>query len=252
MAVDRQPPARPARPVYRGQHVDEIDEQAVGERTRTILLTVAIGGLGLVLTAAILSPLRGDDAGLPALPARVSPLPLVPVPRQPPPSRGPAAPTPTVEPAPTTPSGTPPRRTSSPWLPAPSLPPVAPISFEAEAAANVLGGDARVRAVAGASGGQVITSVGGAAANSLRFGRISVPFDGVYVVVVHYVSDVDRSVIISVNDGPFIRLDVPGTQAGDRVGALVLRVRLDTGLNSIEFSNPASRAPDIDRIVVSS
>jgi hypothetical protein len=250
MAVGRETLARILAPVYRGQHADGARKwPEVGERTRVALIAGAVAALALVVTAAVL-PSSGDGTSrlLPPLPARISPLPLAPAPR-PQPSGPPGFPSaiPTADTA-----GPAQSSTTSAAAPPPARPPVAPVGYEAEAASNVLSGEARIRAVAGASGGQVIAHIGGEPANALRFNRVVVPFGGVYTLAIHYISAGDRNATVSVNDGRFILLRFPGTDDWETVGSLTLRIKLDGGANSIEFSNPAAYAPDIDRIVVGS
>jgi hypothetical protein len=254
MAVGRETLARILAPVYRGQHVFSARRwREVGERTRIALIVAAVTALALAITSAVLPPSgEGRSRLLPPLPARISPLPLAPVapsrPAGPPgfPSAIPTGDRPSPVPSPTT-SPTPPRP-----APPPVRPSVAPVSHEAEAATNVLTGEARIRAVAGASGGQVITNIGGARTNALRFNRVVVPVDGVYTLVVHYISPGDRNATVSINDGRFVSLMFAATNDGNTVGSLTLRIKLDNGINSIEFSNPAAPAPDIDRIIVAS
>lgn len=249
MAVGRRTLARILAPVRRGQHAGaERDWLGVGERTRIVVIAGVVAVVALIATAAIL-PSSGKEPSslLPPLPGRMSPLPLVPVP-WPQPSGPPGFPSaiPTAE----TPSPTP--AATSPSPPRTARPPLAPVSYEAEAASNVLTGGARIRDVRAASGGEVIGHIGGSRSSSLRFTRIVVPADGVYTVAIHYISADNRSAALSVNDGRFMVLRFPGTNDWDTVGSLTLRIRFDSGINSLEFSNPVAYAPDIDRIVVGS
>jgi hypothetical protein len=254
MAVGRETLARFLAPVYRGHHVNgRRTWHEAGERTCIALIVAGVVALALVATAAVLPPSSdGTSRLLPPLPARISPLPLAPVPR-PQPSGPPGFPSaiPTADaPSPAQPPTASP--TASPPNSPPVRPSVAPISYEAEAAANILSGEARIRDVAGASGGQVIGFIGGAPANALRFNRIVVPFGGVYTLAIHYISAEDRNATISVNDGRFVLLRFPATNDWETIGSLTLRIKLDSGINSIEFSNPVAHAPDIDRIIVGS
>ncbi|GAA1795726.1 hypothetical protein HC028_18575 [Planosporangium flavigriseum] len=248
MAVGRETLKRILAPVYRGQHASaRWPWQGVGERTRLALIAGGVGTVALGITAAVL-PQSGNDTSrlLPPVPARISPLPMAPVPR-PQPSGPPGFPSaiPTAEA-----SSTPPPAAS----PTATLPPPAslavPIKIEAEAASNVLSGAARIRKVAAASGGEVIANIGRAPANSLRFNRIVVPADGVYTLAIHYVSADERTATVSVNDGRFNVLRFPATGDWETVGSLTLRVKLDQGINSLEFSNAATAAPDLDRIII--
>ncbi|NJC71673.1 hypothetical protein HC031_18385 [Planosporangium thailandense] len=243
MADGRNLPAWIPVPAYRGQH-------AGGRRARITFVIAGVAALGLVGTVAALAVTGNNTSrSLPPLPARMSPLPMGQVPN-PLPSAPPGYPS--AIPTGSASGRVPPPTTTRPAPPPPTQPPIAPVSVEAESAANDLTGETRIRPVAGASGGQVIEHIGGDPENSLRFNRIVVPFGGVFTVDIRYISAVDRSAAVSVNDGRFVTVKFPATGDGETVGSLVLRIRLDKGSNSIQFSNPVNYAPDIDRIIVRS
>lgn len=265
MAVGRETVTWVAGLSYHGRHAGHSRwRQAVGPHTQIALIASAAVGLGLVATAAALPvPDKEMSQVLPQLPARMSPLSLEPLRRTQPAGPGrPSAPIATVKTSsPPQPSTAPPATPSaSPRTPAsastttrpPARPTVTPISYEAEAASNVLRGAVHVRAMVDASGGQVITGIGGGPANSLQFNQIIVPFDGVYTLAICYVSPRDRTANISIDGHRSVSLQFPSTNGLESEGLLALRIRLDSGANSIEFSNPFAKAPDIDQIVVGS
>jgi hypothetical protein len=253
MAVGRETQARTVGPVYRGQHEGaDVSWPQLGNRTGIAVIIGAAVTLALIVTASLLPSPRDDKRRLlPPLPARLSQPPLVPVPPLPSgppgfPSAIPTADPPSPTPPPTSPPAPPP--TTKP----PVAPPLAPVSFEAESSSNTLRGETSIRAVRRASGGQVIDYIGGAPANSLRFNRIAVPADGVFTVVIHYISAGDRNATLRINSGRSVSLKFPATNDWETVRSLTVRIRLDKGLNSLEFSNQVDYAPDLDRIVVSS
>jgi hypothetical protein len=253
MAVGRQTSRHSVGPVYRGAHgIDARPRPPVSERTRIAFFLSALVALALIFVAALV-PLRRDrSALLPPISAGVSQPPLVPIPAGSPstsPSSPAASPSVVVTDPPGFPTSIP---TADPVPPSPSSrPPVLrTTSFEAESAVNTLTGDAHVRAVADASGGEVITDIGGGEGNTLRFNQVLVPTDGVYTLAIYYASVDNRSFTISVDGGPGVSVRFAATGDSEIVGSLTLRVRLAGGANTIEFGNPADRAPDIDEITV--
>jgi hypothetical protein len=252
MTVGRQTSRHSAGPVYRGAHgMDVRQRRPVSERTRIAFFLSALVALALIFLAALV-PLRRDRSRLlPPIPAGVSQPPLVPVPV---PTESPSpAPSPSV--VVTDPPGFPTSiPTADPVPPSPASPPpvLRTTGFEAESAVNTLTGDARIRAVADASGGEVITGIGGGEGNTLRFNRVLVPTDGVYTLTVYYASVDNRSITVSVDGAPEVSIRFAATGDSEIVGSLALRVRLAGGANTIEFGNPVARGPDIDEITVGS
>jgi hypothetical protein len=242
-----------AGPVHRGAHgIGSRQRGPVSERARIAFFLAALVALALVFVAALV-PLRRDRSRLlPPVPAGVSQPPLVPVPAgSPSASPSPPEPSAVVTDPPGFPTSIP---TADPVTPSPSRP--SPVlrttGFEAESAVNTLIGDAHIRAAADASGGEVITGIGGAEGSALRFNQIRVPADGVYTMSVYYVSAADGRLAISIDNGAAVWVRFAGTGDGETVGSLTLRVRLQGGANTIQFSNPFDRGPDIDQITVGS
>jgi alpha-galactosidase len=73
---------------------------------------------------------------------------------------------------------------------------------------------------------------------------------GVYRMEVDSATLGTRSYIINVNGGPNITLNSSGG-TGNVPSSLTIPVRLNAGINSIQFGNPVSYPPDLDRIVIS-
>ncbi len=59
-----------------------------------------------------------------------------------------------------------------------------------------------------------------------------------------------RSFIINVNDGPDLTLNLSGGSS-NLPFPTTIPVRLNAGMNTIQFGNPTSYPPDMDRIVIS-
>jgi hypothetical protein len=127
------------------------------------------------------------------------------------------------------------------------------ISIEAEAPSVVRGGRVGTRTVASASGGTVVTGIGGDPANTVRFSAITVPAAGHYAVTFHYVSGGElRDAAISVNGRGATTLAFPATADWDTVRTVSVRLRLAAGPNTVEVGNASGPAPDLDRIVITS
>jgi hypothetical protein len=263
MAVERETALPGVAPAYRGQHGTGAPGSLIssGDWGRVAIIVAAVTALALVAVGAALGLQRsGQTRVLPPVRGVVTAPPLVPVPPVPRPSEAPGqAPTeqpgipsapPTTEPSATTTAPTPPTPPVANPVVRPPRPPLRPFSVEAESAANTLSGRARIRSVRAASNGQVITSIGDGSANTLRFNRIVVPADGIYTMVVGYVSAVDRKAAIRVDNDAAVVADFPASGGAAVVGTITLRVRLTRGSNSVEFGNALKDAPDIDQITV--
>jgi hypothetical protein len=129
------------------------------------------------------------------------------------------------------------------------------VSFEAESPANALIGSASIGSYPGASGGQVVRSIGDwGSANGmgeLRFNNIVVPADGQYLMTFYFVNikaSGTRTAIIT----PSASQSVMVTVASNALccTAQPVKVFLAKGTNSITFSNPMHEAPAIDKITI--
>jgi hypothetical protein len=156
-------------------------------------------------------------------------------------------PTPTSTPTPT-PTNTPtPTPTPSP-TPGPFN-----LSIEAEASGNTLVGGATIESCAACSGGQDVAYMGYGTNNAyLIFNNVTVPATGQYTLTFYYLSDSARTADITINGNFVETVSFPSTGSFQTLGSLSITVTLQQGSNTIKFSNPSVRTPDLDRIVVSS
>jgi len=97
--------------------------------------------------------------------------------------------------------------------------------------------------------GNKLTYLGIGAANYAIF-NVNVKKAGVYRMEVDSMTTGTRSFIINVNDGPDITLNLSGGSS-NLPFPTTIPVRLNAGTNSIQFGNPTSYPPDVDRIVIS-
>jgi alpha-galactosidase len=77
-----------------------------------------------------------------------------------------------------------------------------------------------------------------------------VPRAGTYWMQIDSMTIGPRSLLFSVNGGPFVTVNVGG-ESFLLPSSTTVPVQLQKGFNSIEFGNPASYPPDMDRIVIS-
>jgi hypothetical protein len=132
----------------------------------------------------------------------------------------------------------------------------APVTYEAEAPGNDLGGTASVADYPGASGGRIVQNIGewrGPHKDGwLRFTNVTVPATATYLLTFFYVNPDDRGVrstVITVSGSTPIT--VPASARATCCGAARQRITLKQGANAITFTNPTDQAPSIDKIVVS-
>lgn len=124
-------------------------------------------------------------------------------------------------------------------------------AYEAEAAGNVLTGNASVSgcsAATGCSGGKKVGNLWGG--STLQFRDVMAEKAGVYALSISYVSGDPRSVSIAVNDGPSDNYAFPTTENWDTLGVYALEVELKAGANTITFDDDGGWSPDIDRIEI--
>jgi len=140
--------------------------------------------------------------------------------------------------------------------PAAIISPATPTSYEAEASQNTLAGGAHVIDCKGGvcSDGARVGDIGlnAGTVGTLRFNNINKESSGQYTLTIDYlIAGSDQLTLdVSVSSGPAIALNVAATANGDTIGTASITVNLHAGNNTIEFSNPSTPAPDIDRIVV--
>jgi alpha-galactosidase len=110
-------------------------------------------------------------------------------------------------------------------------------------------GSTQLSACSTCASGNKLTYLGIGAANYAIF-NVTVKKAGVYRVEVDSMTTGTRSFIINVNDGPDITLNLSGGSS-NLPFPTTIPVRLNKGMNSIQFGNPISYPPDMDRILIS-
>lgn len=123
-------------------------------------------------------------------------------------------------------------------------------SYEAESSANTLAGGAVTAACSACSGGQKVGFVGNG--GTLQFNNVTETTAGTYVLRIDYADgDAGRSAQMSVNGGASQTLNFAGTNTGNwnYVQSQDVPVRLNSGTNTVVFSNPSGWAPDFDRVI---
>jgi alpha galactosidase A-like protein/alpha galactosidase C-like protein/fibronectin type III domain protein len=125
-----------------------------------------------------------------------------------------------------------------------------PVSYEAEASGNTLGGNAAVYSCSACSGGAKVGYLGGN--GTLTINHVTAPAAGTYLMKLSYVDgDTSRLAIVTVNGTPFnLPLSGTGDNDWDDPQTVVVPVRLSAGDNTVQFGNPTDYVSDIDRIVV--
>jgi hypothetical protein len=126
-----------------------------------------------------------------------------------------------------------------------------PVSLEAAATGNTLAGGAVVQVCSACSGGQKVGYIGNG--GTLTFRPLRERAAGRYTLTIAYVDGGSARSAIVTTDGAAVTKEFNGTTNDnwDYVQTITFRVRLRSGLNTIEFSNPSGWAPDINRILVS-
>lgn len=120
-------------------------------------------------------------------------------------------------------------------------------SYEAEAAS--LGGTATISSCAACSGGAKVGYLGLGASNTLTFNNVSAPRTGIYEMQIDYLTLGPRALLFSVNGGPLVTVDVGGGSF-NLPATTKVPIKLLAGSNRIQFGNPTSYPPDLDRIVI--
>jgi hypothetical protein len=216
------------------------------------LLVLAILGVGALLhdpsPAAAPAPARTPPrppASSPAPPDPASPSPDQPSPEMSSPAvSSPPVPSPAARPPSSAPS------------PAPAVVRYGPVTFEAEAGGNALGGSAWVASYPGASGGRIVRNLGDwnarEGAGTLRFEDITVPVAGLYTLRIFHVNldnERTRTIVVTVSGAEPRSFAIDGSSTCCTV--FTLQVPLRKGRNAITLGNPAGHAPSVDRVVLS-
>jgi len=147
------------------------------------------------------------------------------------------------------PTGTPsPGATSTPACFRP--PPGVCASYEAESTQNSLEGSAIALDCPTCSNGAKVSYVG-SNDGTLQFNSVGIIASGNYTMTICYLNgDAVRYALLSVNGSPGMPVSFPSTGSFHTVGSIQITVTLNTGCNTLEFSNPivGSWAPDFDSI----
>ena len=122
--------------------------------------------------------------------------------------------------------------------------------YPAASSANTLAGGAGVASCSTCYGGQKVGFVG--EGGTLTYNGVSVPVAGTYNVTIIYCdgSATGRQADITVDGGTPQLLSFTPTGSFDTVGAMTVTATLTAGNNTIELSNPAAYAPDMNEIIV--
>jgi alpha-galactosidase len=110
-------------------------------------------------------------------------------------------------------------------------------------------GNAQLSECSTCASGYKLTYLGIGAANYAVF-NVNVKQAGIYRMEVDSMTLGTRSFIINVNDGPDITLNLSGG-SGNLPFPTTIPVQLKAGANTIQFGNPVSYPPDMDRIIIS-
>ena len=117
------------------------------------------------------------------------------------------------------------------------------------ASTATLSGNAQLSQCSNCSSGYKLTYLGIGPANYAVF-NVNVARTGTYRMEVDSMTLGTRSFIINVNNGADMTLNLSGG-SGNLPFPTTIPVQLKAGANTIQFGNPVSYPPDIDRIVVS-
>lgn len=134
------------------------------------------------------------------------------------------------------------------WPTVGHAPPAPSANYEAEEA--TLAGSAAATGCTGCSGGSKVGGLGLGAGNTVTFNNVYVRRTGVYQMQINSLVLGLRSYLYKVGDGRFQTFNSGGASF-NLPSASTVPVCLKAGFNAIQFGNPTSYPPDLDRIVVS-
>ncbi|MFG2356262.1 fibronectin type III domain-containing protein [Streptomyces sp. NPDC048521] len=125
-----------------------------------------------------------------------------------------------------------------------------PVSYEAEASGNTLGGNASVSDCSACSGGKKAGNLGGG--GSVAINHVTAPRDGTYLMKLDYTDGSSgRTIVVTAGDRSF-QLPLPGSNDNNwgQPQSITVPVPLKAGENTITFGNPSDYASDVDRITL--
>jgi chitodextrinase len=125
-----------------------------------------------------------------------------------------------------------------------------PVSYEAEAPVNTLGGNASVVDCSECSGGKKVGNLGGG--GSVAINDVTVPEDGTYLMKVDYTDGSSGRTMIVTAGGTTFQLPLPGSNDNNwgHPQSVTVPVRLKAGEQTITFGNSSDYASDLDRITL--
>jgi len=187
-----------------------------------------------------------ESISTPQVPTQLSPIPT---------AQPPVAAAPTTQPAMpvrNSPPVRPPAPTPTP-TPAPIV--IGPTSYEAESSQNTIANGAQVISCSSCSGGYRVGYLGNqpnGKSGTLQFNNVNKISAGIYTLTLYYSNGAtsNQDEYISVNGGTAIVFSGSPTGSFGTFTTAGIAVSLNGGKNTIEFYNPQSSAPDIDKIVV--
>lgn len=127
-------------------------------------------------------------------------------------------------------------------------PPSSP-STAYEAASAILGGNASIGDCPLCAGGEKVGNLGLGTQNTATFNAVYAPRAGEYLMQVDSMTIGLRSYLFTVNGGPYQTLNCSGGSFLVPASTTV-PVRLEKGMNSIQFGSPVSYPPDLDQIII--
>ncbi|KAA6345438.1 Alpha-galactosidase A [termite gut metagenome] len=107
--------------------------------------------------------------------------------------------------------------------------------------------NARVSEKSNASGGHIISRLGGSPDNWAEFRNVHSSTGGEYELTVYYYSAEERNLSVIINDKEHIMANL-NTNDWDTQGTETILIKLRKGNNAIRLTNPTEHAPDIDKI----
>ncbi|WP_051970399.1 RICIN domain-containing protein [Kitasatospora azatica] len=124
-------------------------------------------------------------------------------------------------------------------------------TYEAESAANTLGGSAATTACSACSGGSEVHNIGNGSANTLTFNGVTASASGVEIATLAYVNggSTARTAVLQVNGQDPTVVSFPPTGSWSTPGTVSVLVGLAKGsANTLKFSNSTAWAPDLDAV----
>ncbi|MBM9509910.1 fibronectin type III domain-containing protein [Actinacidiphila acididurans] len=125
-----------------------------------------------------------------------------------------------------------------------------PVSYEAEAPGNTLGGNAGISDCGECSGGKKVGNLG--SGGSVAINNVTVPKDGTYLMKLDYTDGSSGRTMVVTTGATSFQVPLPGSNDNNwgTPHSITVPVTLKAGANSITFGNPSDYASDVDRITL--